>query len=95
MRSHSTHMLVLIRVAWGRGCLACTCAFAAVLQAFLSQSTDKNRFEIKEALMPDSMHPSTVGMRIIATRLEPVISKLLLGPPGESIAGGNVFQLLR
>ena len=57
--------------------------FASVLQAFLSQSTDKNKFEIKEALMPDSMHPSTVGMRIIATRLEPVISKLLMSPLGK------------
>ncbi len=49
----------------------------ACAQAFLSASTDKNKWEIKEALMPDSMHPSSVGMRIIATRLEPLIAQLL------------------
>ena len=49
----------------------------ACAQAFLSASTDKNKWEIKEALMPDSMHPSAVGMRIIATRLEPLIAQLL------------------
>ena len=27
--------------------------------------------------MPDSMHPSAVGMRIIATRLEPLVSQLV------------------
>ncbi len=30
--------------------------------------------------MPDSMHPSAVGMRIIATRLEPLISELVSTP---------------
>jgi lysophospholipase L1-like esterase len=55
------------------------------VQAFLSQSTDKNKFEIKEALMPDSMHPSSVGMRIIATRLEPLIASLLTSPPGQEL----------
>ncbi|BDA44584.1 probable platelet-activating factor acetylhydrolase IB subunit beta at C-terminar half [Coccomyxa sp. Obi] len=49
-------------------------------QAFLSESLEKNKFEIKEALMPDSMHPSAVGMRIIATRLEPLISQLVSTP---------------
>jgi lysophospholipase L1-like esterase len=45
---------------------------------------DKNKFEIKEALMPDSMHPSAVGMRIIAMRLEPLISDLMSAPPQQS-----------
>ncbi|CAL8463192.1 g2726 [Coccomyxa elongata] len=49
-------------------------------QAFLSEGLEKNKFEIKEALMPDSMHPSAVGMRIIATRLEPLISQLVSTP---------------
>ena len=49
-------------------------------QAFLSESLDKNKFEIKETLMPDSMHPSAVGMRIIATRLEPLVSRLVATP---------------
>ena len=48
-----------------------------VLQAFLSETLDGDRFEIKETLMPDSMHPSAVGMRIIATRLEPLVSQLV------------------
>ena len=47
------------------------------LQAFLSETLDGDRFEIKETLMPDSMHPSAVGMRIIATRLEPLVSRLV------------------
>ena len=46
-------------------------------QAFLSETLEGNRFEIKETLMPDSMHPSAVGMRIIATRLEPLVSQLV------------------
>lgn len=48
-----------------------------MLQAFLSETLDGDRFEIKETLMPDSMHPSAVGMRIIATRLEPLVSQLV------------------
>lgn len=50
------------------------------VQAFLSESTDSNKFEIKEALMPDSMHPSAVGMRIIAGQLEPLVSRLVATP---------------
>ena len=50
---------------------------AASAQAFLSETLEGNRFEIKETLMPDSMHPSAVGMRIIATRLEPLVSQLV------------------
>ena len=49
-------------------------------QAFLSESLDQNKFEIKEMLMPDSMHPSAVGMRIIANRLEPLVSQLVATP---------------
>ena len=30
--------------------------------------------------MPDSLHPSAVGMRIVATQLEPVISSLVSRP---------------
>lgn len=30
--------------------------------------------------MPDSMHPSAVGMRIVAARLEPLISELVATP---------------
>ena len=48
-----------------------------LLQAFLSETLEGNKFEIKETLMPDSMHPSAVGMRIIATRLEPLVSQLV------------------
>jgi len=50
---------------------------ADVVQAFLSETLEGNKFEIKETLMPDSMHPSAVGMRIIATRLEPLVSQLV------------------
>jgi lysophospholipase L1-like esterase len=50
------------------------------VQAFLSESTDSNKFEIKETLMPDSMHPSAVGMRIIAGQLEPLVSRLVATP---------------
>ncbi len=48
-----------------------------MVQAFLSETLDGDRFEIKEMLMPDSMHPSAVGMRIIASRLEPLVSQLV------------------
>lgn len=51
--------------------------FLDIGQAFLSETLDGDRFEIKETLMPDSMHPSAVGMRIIATRLEPLVSQLV------------------
>ena len=48
--------------------------------AFLSTEAVGGKYEVKEALMPDSLHPSAVGMRIVATQLEPVISSLVSRP---------------
>lgn len=45
--------------------------------AFLSTEPVGGKYEVKEALMPDSLHPSAVGMRIVATQLEPIISSLI------------------
>lgn len=42
------------------------------------------RYEVKEALMPDSLHPSAVGMRIISAQLEPLIASLLRTPVGDA-----------
>ena len=35
------------------------------------------KLEVKEALMPDSLHPSAVGMRIVAAQLEPLVAGLV------------------
>ena len=48
--------------------------------AFLSTEPVGGKDEVKEALMPDSLHPSGVGMRIVATQLEPIISSLISTP---------------
>lgn len=32
--------------------------------------------------MPDSLHPSAVGMRIIASQLEPIVAGLVHAPIG-------------
>ena len=49
-------------------------------QGFLSTEPVAGKFEVKEALMPDSLHPSAVGMRIVAAQLEPLISDLINSP---------------
>ncbi len=48
--------------------------------AFLSDEPVGGRYDVKEALMPDSLHPSAIGMRIVASQLEPIISKLVSTP---------------
>ena len=48
--------------------------------AFLSDEMVGGHYEIRETLMPDSLHPSTMGMRIVASQLEPVISNLVNTP---------------
>jgi lysophospholipase L1-like esterase len=49
-------------------------------RGFLSEEPVAGRYEVKEALMPDSLHPSAVGMRIIASQLEPLVRVLVEGP---------------
>ncbi|CAL8465692.1 g5228 [Coccomyxa elongata] len=49
-------------------------------KGFLSDEPVGNRFEVKEALVPDSFHPSAVGMRIIASQLEPIVAALVNTP---------------
>ena len=34
--------------------------------------------------MPDSLHPSAVGMRIIASQLEPIVAGLVHTPIGDA-----------
>jgi lysophospholipase L1-like esterase len=53
-------------------------------QGFLSDEPVGGKYEVKEALMPDSLHPSAVGMRIIASQLEPLVSKLVATPVGDA-----------
>ena len=55
-------------------------------QGFLSSEPVSGRYEVKEALMPDSLHPSAVGMRIIASQLEPLITELVNAPASVSTA---------
>lgn len=45
--------------------------------AWQTNTTAPLKKEINEAYMPDALHPSAAGMRIIADRLEPLISKLV------------------
>lgn len=54
--------------------------------AFLSDEPVGGRYDVKEALMPDSLHPSAIGMRIVASQLEPIISKLVSTPPADADA---------
>ena len=54
--------------------------FVDLGSAFLSTEAVGGKYEVKEALMPDSLHPSAVGMRIVATQLEPIISSLVSRP---------------
>ncbi len=42
-----------------------------------ANSTAPVREEINEMYMPDALHPSAPGMRLIAGKLEPLISRLL------------------
>ena len=44
---------------------------------FLSAEPVAGKLEVKEALMPDSLHPSAVGMRIVAAQLEPLVAGLV------------------
>ncbi len=48
--------------------------------AFLSDELVGGRYDVKEALMPDSLHPSAIGMRIVASQLEPIVSRLVSTP---------------
>lgn len=54
--------------------------FADLGSAFLSDEMVGGKYDVKEALMPDSLHPSAVGMRIVASQLEPIISELVNTP---------------
>jgi lysophospholipase L1-like esterase len=45
--------------------------------AWLANGTAPQKMEINEAYMPDALHPSAAGMRIIAEKLEPLVSRLL------------------
>ena len=40
-------------------------------------STAVVRQEINEMFMPDALHPSAAGMRLIAGKLEPLVSRLV------------------
>ncbi len=51
---------------------------------FLSDEAVGGRYEIKDALMPDSFHPSAVGMRIAASKLEPIVAALVHTPIGNA-----------
>ncbi|BDA47685.1 probable platelet-activating factor acetylhydrolase IB subunit beta [Coccomyxa sp. Obi] len=53
-------------------------------KGFLSDEPVGGRYDVKEALMPDSLHPSAVGMRIIASQLEPVVAALVHTPIGDA-----------
>ncbi|BDA51571.1 probable platelet-activating factor acetylhydrolase IB subunit beta [Coccomyxa sp. Obi] len=53
-------------------------------KAFLSDEVVGGRYEVKEALMPDSFHPSAAGMRIIASQLEPIVAALVHTPIGNA-----------
>ena len=55
-------------------------------RGFLSQEAVGGRYEVKEALMPDSLHPSAVGMRIIAAQLEPLVGRLVQAAPSAAPA---------
>ena len=48
--------------------------------AFLSDEPVSGKYDVKEALMPDSLHPSAIGMRILASQLDPIVSNLLNTP---------------
>lgn len=61
--------------------------FADIGSAFLSDEPVGGKYEVKEALMPDSLHPSAVGMRIVASQLEPIISSLVSAPLGADLDG--------
>ncbi|CAL5221977.1 g4259 [Coccomyxa viridis] len=54
--------------------------FVDVGIAFLGDALVGGKKDVSEALMPDSLHPSSVGMRILATRLEPIIRRLISTP---------------
>ncbi|EIE23771.1 SGNH hydrolase [Coccomyxa subellipsoidea C-169] len=58
-------------------------------KGFLSDEPVGGRYEVKEALMPDSLHPSAVGMRIIASQLEPLIASLVRQPIGDAAADAD------
>ena len=60
--------------------------YADLGKGFLSDEPVGGKYEVKEALMPDSLHPSAVGMRIIASQLEPIISSLVSKPVGDAPA---------
>ena len=53
-------------------------------RGFLSEEPIAGRYEVKEALMPDSLHPSAVGMRIIASQLEPLVRQLVQTAPSNA-----------
>jgi lysophospholipase L1-like esterase len=42
-----------------------------------NNSTAPVREEINEMYMPDALHPSAAGMRLIAGKLEPLVSRLV------------------
>ncbi len=42
-----------------------------------SNATAAVRQEINEMFMPDALHPSAAGMRLIAGKLEPLVSRLV------------------
>lgn len=48
--------------------------------AFLSDEPVGGKYDVKEALMPDSLHPSAIGMRIVASQLEPIVRNLVSTP---------------
>lgn len=47
-----------------------------------NSSTTPVREEINEMYMPDALHPSAAGMRLIAAKLEPLISELVAEAEG-------------
>ena len=59
--------------------------YADFSKGFLSDEAVGGRYEIKDALMPDSFHPSAAGMRIIASKLEPIVAALVDAPIGNAI----------
>lgn len=58
-------------------------------KGFLSDEPVGGHYDVKEALMPDSLHPSAVGMRIIASQLEPLIASLVRQPVGDAVADAD------
>ncbi|KAK9905658.1 hypothetical protein WJX75_004011 [Coccomyxa subellipsoidea] len=58
-------------------------------KGFLSDEPVGGHYDVKEALMPDSLHPSAVGMRIIASQLEPLIAGLVRQPVGDAVADAD------